>query len=280
VQLGAPFPMVVEWSADDVRRFARDVEQSGLDFVTVSGHALASAPGRYPEKPARVYVGPYHDPVTLFAHLAGITEHLRLRTSLLILPLHATALVAAAVTELCVLSGDRFELGVGISWNDDEYRAVGQDVHRRGRRLSEQLQVLRLLWASERVTFEGEFHQLADVGVGRLPATQPKIWVGGSMIDRNVARIVAHGDGWIPSGDPTPHIEGLRAHLRAAGRDPASFSINGRLDLTVGDEGAWATEAMRLQSAGVTHIVLDPGAGRTAAEASGMVALAAAAIAR
>jgi probable F420-dependent oxidoreductase len=282
MQLGAPFPMPVEWNSDDIRRYAREVEGGGLDFVSAAGHVLAHAPGRFPEKSARLYVGPYHDSVTLFAHLAGITERLRFRSSILILPLHTTVLVAAAINELCALSGDRFELGVGVSWNEKEYKAAAQDVHRRGRRLDEQLQVLHMLWTNERVTFEGEFHHLDDVGLGRLPATKPKIWLGATMNERGVARMVAYGDGWIPGPelDPTPHLETLRERLRAAGRDPAEFAINARIDLTAGNERTWASTAERLLSGGATHLVLDPGTGRPASEAAALVSRAAASIRR
>src|SRR3954451_16413689 len=55
VQIGGKYPLTVEWNADDVRRYALDLEAAGVDFVSVAGHVLSSAPGRYPEKPARLY---------------------------------------------------------------------------------------------------------------------------------------------------------------------------------------------------------------------------------
>ena len=60
MQIGAKYPLTVEWSADDVRRYALDAEAAGVDFVSVAGHVLSSAPGRYPERPDRLYVGPNH----------------------------------------------------------------------------------------------------------------------------------------------------------------------------------------------------------------------------
>lgn len=282
MQLGAPLPMLVEWGAEDVRRYAREVEDGGLDFLTAAGHVLAHPPGRFPDRSERLYVGPYHDQLTLFAHLAGITERLRFRSSIFILPLHPTVLAAAAITELSILSGDRFELGVGVSWNEKEYRAAGQDVHRRGRRLDEQLHVLHLLWANERVTFQGEFHDLDDVGLGRRPAVKPKLWFGSTINERGIARMIAYGDGWISraDADPTPHIETVRERLRGAHRDPAEFAFNGRIDLTAGGEDMWLAQARRLESAGVTHLVLDPGTGRPASEAAALVSSAVASLRR
>jgi probable F420-dependent oxidoreductase len=263
--------MTVDWTAADTRRFVLDVEDAGVDFVTVSGHVLSSRPGRHAPRPDSVYVGPFHDPLVLFAHLCAITERVRFRSSLLILPLHPTVVVAAAIAELCDLSGGRFELGVGISWNVEEYRAAGQDFHRRGRRLDEQLDVLRALWTHERVTFEGEFHHLDDIGVGRLPERPPRIWIGGTMVAANLSRLAKHADGWLPlGGDPTPHLPTLRDALAAAGRDPEPFSVNARLDLS-SDEPAWVADATRFAAAGVSHLVLDPGPGRSSAESGTVV---------
>jgi alkanesulfonate monooxygenase SsuD/methylene tetrahydromethanopterin reductase-like flavin-dependent oxidoreductase (luciferase family) len=70
-------------------------------------------------------------------YLAAVTQRLAFRTSILILSLFPTALVAKQAAELSLLSGGRFQLGVGISWNPAEYEALGQDFKTRGRRLEE-----------------------------------------------------------------------------------------------------------------------------------------------
>ena len=272
MNLGTAYPMTARWDASGVRAFAREAEATGFDFVTQSGHVLSTAGGLYPQKPARSYVGPYFDPFTLFSHLAGITEHLRFRTSVLILPLYPTVLVAKQVAELSLLSDARIELGVSISWNDREYRAFGQDVHQRGRRLDEQLHVLKELWTNDVVSFSGEFHELDEVGIGRLPAEVPPVWLGGSVIEPNVARMAEFGTGWIPGGgDPTSELDALRDQLKAAGRDPDTFCVSAKIDLTRAGPDEWAEQARAFKDAGASHTVLDPGDTETAPEAIALI---------
>jgi hypothetical protein len=92
------------------------------------------------------------------------------------------------------------------------------------------------------------------------------------MIAANLDRICRYADGWLPmGGDPTPHLATLRGALVAAGRDVGTLAVNARLDLSSGDEGAWLAESDRLRSAGVTHLVLDPGPGRPARESAAIV---------
>lgn len=268
---GTQYPMIARWDASGVRAYAREVEAAGFDFVAVSGHVLSSPSGRYPDKPARSYEGPYYDPLLLFTYLAGATDRLRFRTSVLILPLFPTALLAKQVAELSLLSNGRVELGVSISWNEDEYRALGQDVHQRGKRFDEQLELLRQLWTRDVVSYSGRFHQLEAVGIGRRPTVVPPLWLGGGLIEPNLRRIVQYADGWLPAGDPTDQLAPLRHRLQAAGRDPDAFGVCARLDLRQGDTDAWVGEARRWQHAGVTQILVDPGDPGSPAEAAELV---------
>jgi alkanesulfonate monooxygenase SsuD/methylene tetrahydromethanopterin reductase-like flavin-dependent oxidoreductase (luciferase family) len=133
------------------REFATALDEAGFDFVTTSGHVLSAEPDRYEDRPNALYVGPFRDPMVLFSHMAAATERLHFRTSILILPAFPVALVARQAAELQELSGGRFELGVGISWHEAEYRALGQDLHTRGRRMEEQIELLRRFWSSSKV---------------------------------------------------------------------------------------------------------------------------------
>src|SRR5205085_3711779 len=124
------------------------------------GHLLAVEAGRFADRPTPTYAGPFHDPFVLFGYLAAVTQRLHFRPSILILPLYETAVVAKQAAELQQLSGGRFELGVGISWNPAEYQALGQSFQDRGARIEEQLLVLRKFWSEPYVTFEGRWHKL------------------------------------------------------------------------------------------------------------------------
>ena len=134
MHFGAGFSLTAMDDPVAIRDVAQALDGAGFHFVTVAGHVLGVEPGRFADRPTATYVGPFYDPFVLFSYLAAVTDRLAFRTSILILPLFPTALVAKQAAELSLLSGGRFELGVGISWNRAEYQALYQDFRTRGRR--------------------------------------------------------------------------------------------------------------------------------------------------
>src|SRR5665213_2784323 len=163
--------LALPWMADlgALEHLTVALEEAGFDHVTTAGHILSAAPDRYEGRPPATYSAVYRDPFVLFAHLAARTTTIRFRTAILILPLYPTVLVARQAADLAHVSGDRFELGIGISWQEAEYDALGQNIHDRGRRVEEQIEVLRLLWTQPLVTFTGEYHTIDRLGLLELP---------------------------------------------------------------------------------------------------------------
>jgi probable F420-dependent oxidoreductase len=199
--------------------------------------------------------GPFHDQFVLFAYLAAVTKRLHFRSNILILPLYPTVVVAKQSAELQQLSGGRFELGVGISWNDTEYMAAGQDFSSRGKRVEEQIQVLRRLWSEPYVTFKGKWHTLDSVGLNRVPEPPIPIWMGGAH-ERALRRAGQLADGFIPLGDPNDVIPKVRQYVREAGRDLSTFGLTGRVDTGPAGPSAWIDSARKLQALGVNEIRL------------------------
>ena len=238
-----------------LRATARAFDDAGLDYLTIGGHVLAVEDGRFPERPSRNYIGPFHDPFVLFAHLAAVTTRLRFRTAILILPQLPTGLVAAQAAELSALSEGRFELGVGLSWNQVEYAALGQDASTRGRRLDEQLGLLRRLWSEPYVEFDGRFDHFDRVGLNRQVPPIP-LWIGSTADPRPLRRAAKYADGWIPMGRPSDEaLTQLRAWLVEEGRDPAAFGLT--LGLTLeGSASDWIDGARDLERLGATHMGL------------------------
>jgi probable F420-dependent oxidoreductase len=260
VKIGATFSL--DWMADlgAVREVAQALDDAGFDSVACGGHVLTAPTGRYPDRPQVTYALPYRDPFILFTHLAGATRSIRFRTGILILPLLPTAHVARQAADLSSISGGRFELGVGISWQPAEYAALGQDVHARGRRMEEQLEVLRLLWTQPFVNFHGRFHEIDGLGLGRIPEHEIPIWIGCSPDERLLRRVARLGDGWMPIADPSPSIPALRAYAGEVGRDPGALAIVARMPASANPEGAESARenASRLTQAGATEITLVP----------------------
>lgn len=260
MKLGVVFPQT-EVGADPafIRDYAQTAEALGYDYLLVYDHVL----GANPDRPGG-WKGPYtyehsfHEPFVLFGYLAALTQRLELVTGILILPQRQTALVAKQAAQVDVLSGGRLRLGVGIGWNLVEYVALDEDYTNRGRRLEEQIQLMRLLWTEPLVKFEGEFHHIPDAGLNPLPVQRPiPIWFGGSA-DAVLRRMARLGDGWITNSASVEktqeQLKILHGYLRAEGRDPGAFGIDVRLHYGSIQPGDWHSELERWRAIGTTHL--------------------------
>ncbi len=88
-------------------------------------------------------------------------------TGVILLPQRQTVLVAKQAAEVDLLSEGRLRLGVGLGWNAVEYEALGEDFTNRGKRLGEQVEVMRRLWTEQSVTFDGKHHRVTGAGLPR-----------------------------------------------------------------------------------------------------------------
>jgi len=230
-----------------IRAYAQAVEAMGYTHILVFDHVL----GANPERPGG-FKGPYtfrhafHEPFVLFGFLAAATTRVGLVTGIVILPQRQTALVAKQAATADVLSGGRLRLGVAVGWNPVEFEALGESFKTRGRRIEEQIAVMRALWTNELVTFHGNEHHIPDAGLNPLPVQRPiPVWMGGEseVVQRRAAKIA---DGWMPHVRPGPQGQGaidrIHGYVREAGRDPARFGIEGRMALAQVPRGDWGKE--------------------------------------
>jgi probable F420-dependent oxidoreductase len=253
---GAGFPLRALPDAAAVRDYAVALEEAGFDFTGTAGHTLGQPAGTYPDRAAPQYVGPFNDAFVTFAFLAGVTRRIRFMSAILVLPALPTGLVAKQAAELALISGGRFDLGVGISWNAAEYRALGQDFRTRAARLEEQVGLLRRLWSEPYVTFQSRFHDFDNIGLARPAASPIPIWFGTGTDEKVLRRVARLADGWMTIGDFLPHIARFQQYLRDANRDPVGFPIRGSLVAGDGGLAAWIETARAYQAAGVTHITI------------------------
>jgi probable F420-dependent oxidoreductase len=274
MQTGLVYPQT-EYPTDPaaVRDYAQTAEALGFTHVLAYDHVLGANPDR-PGGWSGPYThrDPFMEPFVLFTYMAAVTTRLGFIPGILILPQRETALVAKQAATLDVLCGGRFRLGVGTGWNEVEYVALAQDFSTRGQRQEEQLEVLRLLWTQELVTFKGRWHDIPDAGINPLPVQRPiPLWFGGhaDVVLRRAARL---GDGWLPgfrtAEAAREHLDRLDGYLAEAGRDRATFGLEPRLHWGNGDLDALGRALEGWRAAGATHISLNTmGAGfKTAAE--------------
>jgi probable F420-dependent oxidoreductase len=212
-----------------VRRIGLATEELGYDHLLTYDHVLGAAQDREP-KLAGPYTEkhPFHDPFLMFAYLAGMTQRIEFVSGVLILPQRQTVIVARQAADLDLLSNERFRLGVGSGWNYVEYDSLGQDFHRRGNRLAEQVGLLRRLWSEPLVDFKGEFDRIDRAALNPRPRRSIPIWFGG-FADAALRRAAALGDGFIfvdGVGDAFELAARMRGFLKEAGRSEAGFGLH------------------------------------------------------
>ena len=261
MELAVQYPADVLGSDPDVLRgFVQAAEETGYARFVLPEHVL----GADPDRPGG-WDGPYTyrqhwaEPFTTFGFLAAVTERIELMTGVLVLPQRQTVLVAKQAAQVDVMSRGRVVLGVGTGWNPVEYHGLGQDFATRGRRLEEQIGLMRSLWKEPVISFEGEFDQIDRAGLNPLPlAGDIPIWMGGSG-PRILDRIGRIGDGWFPlllrPADTAAGMDRIRETASAAGRDPDAIGLMCMVTET-GNLEKQVEMAGRYRDVGATHLVL------------------------
>jgi alkanesulfonate monooxygenase len=238
--------------AQGIREFARKVEDLGFDSIFITDHLLAAR---------RFYSVNWLEPVTALSVVAGVTERVRLGTSIMILPLRNPVVLAKELATLQFLSNNRFILGAGVGWYPPEFEAVGTHKSERGKRTDEILDIVIPLLEGERVTYEGKFYHVNDVFIEPRASQRPEVWMGGGsqlsdpkspdlprFVDSVKARVL-RSEGWIPRPTCPPEDiardwSELQEYLSAHGRDPDTLTVahENFLHLVMTDDPATARE--------------------------------------
>ncbi len=260
MQIGVVFPQL-EIGADPgaVRSYTEAAEELGYDHILVYDHVLgADLTNRPGWRGPYTHESMFHEVFVLLGYMAAISRRIGLVTGVLVFPQRQAALVAKQAAEVDVLSGGRLRLGVGVGWNKVEFECLGEDFHNRGKRIEEQVAVLRALWTQDVVTFNGRWHKINEAGINPLPVQRPiPIWMGGTA-DVLLRRVARMGDGWFPQYRPDEtgreRVEKLRSYVREEGRDPSEVGIEGRLSMHNTPEGQWAETVERWRDLGASHL--------------------------
>jgi probable F420-dependent oxidoreductase len=209
IKFGATYPTLDLGTDPDVlRRWAQGLEEIGFDELFIPEHVIGINAGLRPDwrplnpntlkrdTPIYDHSFPFYEPFVAMGFLAAVTTRIKLTSGVLIAPQRQTALLAKQASIADVLSRGRVRLGVGVGWNDAEFAALGADYKTRGRRLDEQILLLRRLWTEESVTYEGRFDSLDAAGLAPLPIQRPIPIIIGGDSDAALERAVRIGDGW------------------------------------------------------------------------------------
>lgn len=187
------------------------------------------------------------------AAIAARTERIRIGTFLLLLPLHNPVRVAEDTATLDIISGGRFDLGVGLGYRPGEFDDQGIPARERAGRMQESLPILRRLLAGEHVTVDGKYNRLNDIRISppALQKPHPPIWVGGTA-PKAIERAATMGMHFLSGGPGSAAV--YDDALRANGRDPRDFHVAATLPTYVAPtrQRAWeiAAEPLRTMTAG------------------------------
>lgn len=263
MRYGVNFPHAIGSDPAAIRDWVQTAEGNGFDYMLTIDHVAGVYRDQFGEQgPAFNYTSetPTHELLTLFAYVAGVTQRLELAPSVLLLPQRPTVLAAKQCAEVSILSGGRLRVIVGIGWNHLEYAALGANFHNRGKRLEEQVQLMRALWTQERVDFEGRWHTLSGININPLPRHPIPLWFGGGAEEPLLRRYARYADGWLPLVVPGTDVpaaaEKLRGFLVEEGRDPAAFGLDVRVNVEGTSPAEWVAQTKRWQEAGATNIAL------------------------
>ncbi len=229
-----------------VRAFAQALEGLGFHALSVPEHVvfMASYESKYPySADGAPGWGPetgIYDPLFVVQAAAAATTRLRFITGVLILPERPALLTAKEVLTLDHATGGRFELGVGSGWSWEEYAALGVPFERRGRRMDEYIEAMRVAWTQDRATYQGEFVQFEDVVLNPKPLTAggPPIIIGGDSAAamRRAARLGDGWYGWWAQDDLEAHLDVLHRALAKEGRSVHDDGFSFKLGVPLSSE--------------------------------------------
>ena len=162
-------------------------------------------------------------PLTIAGAIAARTTEMRIGTSLMLLPLHDPVRLAEDSATLSILSGGRFDLGVGIGYREIEFEAFGRSLKHRPSLMEEGVEIIRRCWEGRSLEFSGKRFRLPDVTVAPLASQPPRLFLGG-MNEVAIDRVARLADGFLSTQNDhqATYLEALEKH----GKDPAQGHIH------------------------------------------------------
>ncbi len=209
---------------------AREVEARGFESLWFPEHShipssretpwglMKDAPP-LPEEYSRTY-----DQFVALSACAAVTERIRLGTGITLVAQRDPVWLAKEVASLDLISGGRFDLGVGFGWNKEEMATHGVDFGKRREIVREKIALMKALWTSDEASYQGEHVSLEPSWAWPKPLQEPhpRIILGGGAGPKMFDAVVSYADGWMPIGGRhslADGLSGLRQACDAAGRD-------------------------------------------------------------
>ena len=209
---------------------ARLVEERGFESLWFPEHTHIPASRATPYPAGGDLPSMYWrslDPFVALTAAAMATTTLRLGTGICLVVERDPIVTAKEAASLDLLSGGRFEFGVGAGWNREEMRNHGTDPRRRMAVMAERVEAIKAIWTSSEASFDGEHVSFDRIWSWPKPVQQPhpRIWVGGNGPTVE-DRVLAFGDGWMPNVVDDDELIGRIGALRSRAGFEVPVSIN------------------------------------------------------
>ncbi|MFE7745733.1 TIGR03619 family F420-dependent LLM class oxidoreductase [Nocardia sp. NPDC057455] len=247
---------------DQLTELARTAEECGFSSIALpdSLFYMKSAAAKYPyTADGSRFWGPdtpWVDPLIGAAAMAAVTSRIRFYTNVLKLGSRNPLLLARQVGSVANLSGNRFGFGVGIGWAPEEFEWCGVPFARRGARVDEMIDVIKLVLAGGMVEYHGEFFDFDSLQISPAPSEPVPFYIGGHT-DAALRRAARVGDGWTSAMMTYDELRGTIGKLDALraefGRSGEPFEIQAVCVDRFGRSGY-----QDLADAGVTDAIVVP----------------------
>jgi len=224
--IGLPNTLVPELNRGLLLDWARISDQAGFfSFGTI-------------DRPS----GDFWEPLVTLAAVAGVTERVRLATTILQLPNRQEVMVAKQAAVIDRVSGGRLDLGLGIGWDQNDYKVLGARWSNRGKKFERQIRKIRRTWRGAKKATATQF----ATGPAPLQKPLPPIWIG-AMSPRAVQRAVEFGDSFLFGGAGTQMMAEQTPQIRqmAENAGKKNYMIGGLAYVAIGDNPEAALERGR-----------------------------------
>ena len=244
---------------------ARMAEDLGFDSVWIPDHAIV------PRAVEARYGPVYYDAIAVLGYLAGITNRVRLGTTVLVIPYRHPIVLAKELASIDQLSEGRLILGAGVGWAEVEFQALGLSFAERGRCTDEALRVMQTLWTQDAPQYSGPYCTFVDIVFQPKPVQHPvPIWVGGQS-RAALRRTAQFATGWHPIDQSPTQLKTAMATLatlsQQVGRQTSElcprFTVRVRetasdpaRQFMAGSTAQITEDLLQIQALGAAHVVL------------------------
>ena len=257
------FWQVISWcETEHIVEVAQHAEELGFEGIILAEHIYYPKHSQshyyYSEDGRSIQNADmaFPDPLISFAAVASVTRRLKMLTGIYVLPLRHPIEAAKNMATLAVLSDNRFMLGFGAGWLQEEFTQLGVDFASRGKRLDEMLTIMQGLWQGEPISFQGEHFQLEEVKIRPFPSQSIPL-IGGGHSGPALRRAVTNCDGWYGPGNS---LAELRAQVPALlqARQDAGLPLDGYEVIAPLTEPLTPAALAEMSALGVTATVSYP----------------------